>query len=356
MAGSDKNVALPINSPLIDAIKLLERNKKSVVVVLDLNSKVVGTISDGDIRRAFLQGVQLNANVDIVMNPKPITALSNEKKAIVASKMVSANVLAVPVVDAEGKFIELLTAAECQIHQSLKSNEGLLVDSAVIMAGGKGTRLRPYTESIPKPMIDVGEMPLLERQILQLKRIGITKFFLSVNYLSEVIEDYFQNGSDHGVEIKYIRENAEMGSGGGLRLFPYVPTKPVLVLNGDVLTGMNFGEFLQFHVNGGQSLTIAGVLHQISVPFGVLKTRNSDLVEIQEKPAIDFLCNGGIYIVSAELIDWASNGSGPMTMVELIDFSIRRKKKTKVFPVHEFWNDIGTPGDLETARTFVNKK
>ena len=220
---------------------------------------------------------------------------------------------------------------------------------AVIMAGGEGMRLRPITDTIPKPMVDIGGVPLLERQIQRLDKVGVRKVYLSVNYLSHVIEDHFGDGRDFGIEIRYLREQEKLGTAGALSLLPEKPTAPIIVMNGDILTTSDFGSLYAFHQAHDAQITVAAVDYRVNIPYGVINAEGASVKGLAEKPSQRFLCNAGIYAVSPEALELLQD-TRYCNMTDIVESCLNKELPVAVFPVHEYWSDIGTPDDLEKAR------
>jgi dTDP-glucose pyrophosphorylase len=338
---------LNLGSLLVEAIEAIEKTDKRIAVVIDEKSKLVGTITDGDVRRSILAGGTLQTPVKDFMNSNPVTAFENSSKEALFNLMKNNNILAIPLVNKDGKFIDLSHISE--ISQDKAEINKYNISTAVIMAGGLGMRLRPITENIPKPMVDIGGMPLLERQIKKLSGFGIQKIYLAVNYLSEVIESHFNDGSKHGVEIHYLKEKESLGTGGALSLLPEKPDKPFLVMNGDVLTNSNFQSLSEFHFHQANDITIAGFSYNINIPFGVIDNNGPLVQTLQEKPSENFLCNAGIYILSPKALEQIPH-SKFYNMTDLVNDYLGLGKPVSIFPIHEYWSDIGTSNDLDNAR------
>jgi NDP-sugar pyrophosphorylase family protein len=197
-------------------------------------------------------------------------------------------------------------------------------------------------------MIDIGGVPLLERQVRAMVACGLRRIYISTNYLGHVIENHFEDGRGFGAEIRYLRETTKLGTAGALSLLPDVPQGPVLVINGDVLTTSDFGKLLAFHQETGAEVTIAAMIYRVVIPFGVLHVDGHRVAGIEEKPSQGFLCNAGIYVFSPEAVRSVPVGV-QVDMPSVIERMIARRAAVSVFPIHEFWTDIGTPNDLELA-------
>ena len=333
---------------LIDAIRVIEATAKRLAVVISSDNDVLGTLTDGDIRRCILAGDDLETLVVDAMNTMPITALANTSDSMLQELLACNVIRSLPLVDGQGKYVRTLHEMELS-HEDSNVNEKIF-SAAVIMAGGEGTRLRPLTENMPKPMVEINGIPLLERQIHRLCNMGITNIYISVNYLCDVIKNYFGDGRSLGVEIHYLQEDKKLGTAGALSLLPDLEsTSPILVMNGDVLTTSDFINLFHFHQDHHAVLTISAVDYHIKIPYGVIQYEGSQVIALQEKPSQHFFCNAGMYALSGEVVKKIPKDTF-WNMTDLIDLCLAEGAMVSVFPVHEYWSDIGTPSDLEKAR------
>ena len=340
------------NASLLDAIRVIENSSKRMVVVLSEHFSLLGTITDGDIRRCLLMGGKLESPVHEAMNKSPLTVTKGSPKSYIVDQMRKRNVLGIPVLDRNGIFLEIIHLTdldETSQNSSLDKN----FDFAVIMAGGEGTRLRPITLDIPKPMIEIGGIPLIERQIQKLVSAGIRRVYISVNYLSEVIEKHFRDGSKYGLEIRYLREEGKLGTAGSLGLLPEKPSSPIVVMNGDILTTSDFNSLYTFHCSNNADITAAAIDYRVEIPYGVFKSKGVFVEKLEEKPSQRFLCNAGIYALSPCALDIVESPRY-LNMTDLIESCLGVGRPVAVFPIHEYWNDIGTPADLEKARSYIS--
>jgi dTDP-glucose pyrophosphorylase len=344
---------LDATARLVDAVRAIEASRRRIAVVADGQQLLLGTLTDGDVRRCLLAGGTLETLVVEAMNHQPLTATVGSPDSYVLDLMHRGNILAVPLVDASGRFVRLVHRNDLDPDTPLR--EAVDFDFAVIMAGGEGMRLRPITEHIPKPMVDIGGMPLLGRQIERLAKAGVRRVYLSVNYLSHVIEEHFGDGQALGLEIRYLRERQKLGTAGALSLLPEQPSRPIVVMNGDILTTSDFGSLSAFHASNAAEVTVAAVDYRIHIPFGVINTNGPLVTGLAEKPSQRFLCNAGIYAVSPQALALVP-GDRPFNMTDLIDACIAAGRRVAAFPVHEYWSDIGTPADLEQARHQFSEK
>lgn len=334
---------------LMDAVRAIEVSRRRMAVVVASDGCLLGTLTDGDIRRHLLAGGSLEAPVSKAMNPTPITAEIGNPDGYMRDLMRRGNVIALPLVDQDGQFLHLIHLMDLEQDDTQADGAPLGFSFAVIMAGGEGARLRPLTNAIPKPMVEIGGAPLLERQIQRLAKGGINRIYISVNYLSHVIEEYFGDGHDFGLEICYLREQEKLGTAGALSLLPEHPDRPIMVMNGDILTTSDIDSLYSFHMTHGAKITVAAIDHRVDIPYGVIRAEGPFVTGLVEKPSERFLCNAGIYAVSPEALSLLPGGKY-INMTDLIEACLVRNLPVAVFPVHEYWNDIGTPDDLEKAR------
>ncbi|MBI5450720.1 MAG: nucleotidyltransferase family protein [Gammaproteobacteria bacterium] len=338
---------------LIDAVRAIEISRRRMAVVVDADNRLVGTLTDGDIRRHLLAGGSLDAQVAKAMNPNPLSAQEGSSDGYIKDLMRHKNVVAIPLLDQDGKYLRLVHLMDLEQDEGV-SDKAVGFSFSVIMAGGEGTRLRPLTETIPKPMVEIGGVPLLERQIQRLVKIGIPRVYISVNYLGHIIEEYFGNGDGFGIEVCYLREQEKLGTGGALTLLPEQPTEPIIVMNGDILTNSDLDGFYRFHQAHDAYITVAAIDHRVHIPYGVIRAEGPFITGLIEKPSERFLCNAGIYALSPQVLNYMPKNAHS-NMTDLVEICLSKQLPIAVFPVHEYWNDIGTPDDLEKARAHFSK-
>lgn len=330
------------NTPLREAIVRIDTCGMQLALVLDENEKLVGLLSDGDVRRAILKEVHLEVPVAEVMNKAPATAhatsSSNEQLNLMRRKVLHH----LPLVDDEQRVVGLAT---------LDALTGILErpNWVVLMAGGLGQRLRPLTEHCPKPMLMIAGKPILECILESFIEQGFRNFFLSVNYLAEMVRNHFGDGSKWGVRIRYLEETKRLGTAGALSLLPKRPEHPILVMNGDLLTHARFDNLLQFHEDHNAEATMTVREYDFQVPYGVVKVDGSAITGIDEKPIHSFYVNAGIYAISPSVLDQipASTFYDMPTMFEDL---IAAKRSTAAFPLREYWLDIGRIEEFERAQ------
>jgi dTDP-glucose pyrophosphorylase len=332
---------------LRDAVRVIERTRRFLAAVVDEDKKLLGVISDGDIRRAILSGQNLDGPAARAMTREPIVASASSSPSELENFLLSRGVAAVPLVDGKGRFVRVVQMADFDVEgRAWVGGEGYA--AAVIMAGGEGRRLRPLTVDRPKPMIDIGGVPLLERQIRGMVKSGLRRIFISTNYLGHVIEQHFGDGGDFGADIRYLRERKKLGTAGALSLLPEIPDGPLLVINGDVLTTFDFGKLLDYHRESRAVATVAAMIHRVEIPFGVLRISGHRAAAIEEKPSQSFLCNAGIYVLTPQALKLVPPDTA-IDMTDVVTRMIGAGLQVSVFPIHEYWTDIGSPGDLERA-------
>lgn len=338
---------LDLSATLGDAIRNLDESALQIALVVDGHGVLKGTITDGDVRRAILRGETLEAPVVDVMKANPITAGPEIDRKTVMRWMRQYRIAQVPIVDKDGVLTGLETLS--RIMQDDRSGNWV-----VIMAGGLGTRLRPLTENLPKPLIPVGGKPVLESIIERLAEQGFTRIFLSVNYQAEKVEAHFGDGSDWGVEISYLEENQRLGTAGALTLLPEKPTEPFLVMNADLVTAINFRRLLDFHLDQAADATMGVREYRFQVPYGVIEMSGNQITEINEKPTQNYFVNGGIYALSPSVLKHVPQGE-MYDMPTLFDQVIAEKGLASAFPIHEYWIDIGQLDDLQQAQKEFGK-
>jgi len=328
-----------------EALKIIDRETLRVALVVKNNS-LVGMITDGDVRRGILAGIELTSPVSAIMNKAPIKAscfLSSDELKML---MQSHKILSLPLVDGDNQLVGLKT-----LHETLTVEKR--ENPVFIMAGGFGTRLRPLTDSCPKPMLKVGNKPMLETLLNSFKSYGFYKFYISTHYLPEVIVDYFGDGSHFGVEITYVHEETPLGTGGALSLLPdTLPKEPLIMINGDILTNVNYLKVLDFHDKQNSDATMCVRDYEVKIPFGVIEGEGNEISAIVEKPTYRYFVNAGIYVVSNNIIS-------SLPKNERLDMpSLFKKKqleglKTLKFPIHEYWLDVGRHDDFKKAQSDI---
>lgn len=337
-----RRAMLPEIATIQQAIISLDEVAIKIVLVVNSSGELEGTISDGDIRRGLLRGLDLTSPIESIIHRNPLVVTSELQQGLVRQLMMANSIQQIPIVDEQHHVVGLHLWNEMA---NAESRPNLMV----IMAGGMGTRLRPHTEKCPKPMLEIMGKPILEHIIERAKSYGFDCFVLAVNYLGEMIEDYFGNGEKLGVNIRYLRESSPLGTAGALSLLGQTPGAPILVTNGDVLTDINYGELLDFHIRHRAQATMAVCVHEWQHPFGIVEIEGIDIVSVDEKPIVRSHVNAGVYALSPDSL--SALGSGLFCDMPTL-FHLLRKEggSTIAYPVHEPWLDIGRPDDLDAAR------
>jgi dTDP-glucose pyrophosphorylase/CBS domain-containing protein len=325
------------------AIATIEVSPAKTVIVVDGDRRPLGSVTDGDIRRGLLRGAGLDDAVTAVMHENPHTVGPGfDRGALLHVLKGNPAIRCVPVLDAAGRVVGAESRAEL-LAAPLDDNW------VVLMAGGKGTRLRPLTEDLPKPMLPVGGRPLLETSIERLVRQGFSKVYISVNYKAHVVQEYFGDGRQWGLQIAYLEEHEPLGTAGSLSLLPDAPSKPLLVANGDILTNINYEDLLQFHEQHDVAATMCVRNYRVEVPYGVVDLDGHSLVGVAEKPTTDYFVNAGIYVLDPAALAHVTPGER-CDMTTLFERLIRAGDRAAAFPIREYWWDVGQLHELEQAR------
>jgi len=336
-----RKAILPATATLQDVISNMNMSSLRIVLVANEQGLLEGTVSDGDIRRGLLKGLTLDSPIETVIHRGALVVPSSMARDVVLQLMVENHVLQIPVVDEKQRVIGLHVWDEITALPP-RSNR------MVIMAGGKGTRLRPLTENFPKPLVAVAGKPMLEHIIERAKHEGFTDFVFAIHYLGHLVDEYFGDGSRFGVRIEYLRENSPLGTAGALSLLNPRPNEPFVVTNGDVVTDIRYGELLDFHIRHDASATMAVRTHEWQHPYGVVQTRGIDISGFEEKPIARSYINAGVYVLSAPVLEELEPNM-PCDMPTLFEKLQSRSLRTVAYPMHESWLDVGCPDDLEKA-------
>jgi dTDP-glucose pyrophosphorylase len=324
-----------------DAIQVLSEAALRIVLIVDENLTLLGTITDGDIRRALLKDLTLNSPISEVINKTPIVVTKSFPRTEVLNLMSANKVFQVPVVSEDLRLIDL------HLWDDLSLPAGR-VNTMVIMAGGKGTRLLPKTENMPKPMLRLGQKPILEHIIERARAEGFSRFILAIQHLGEVIEEYFGDGKSLGVNISYVKEMTPLGTAGALSLIEPKLSQPIIVTNGDVLTDVKYGDILDFHNHSNGKATMAVQVREWQNPYGVVNTDGIEITSYEEKPVTRTLINAGVYVVNPSVLGLLTS-STPCDMPELFELARARGMKTVAYFAYEPWIDVGTHEDFNLA-------
>lgn len=337
-----QSATMAIDGSIANAIRNLDQSALRIVLILDSDGCLDGTVSDGDIRRGLLRGLGLDSPISEVIHRNPLVVPAGMSREMVQQLMFANKIQQIPIVDEQQRVIGLHLWDEI-------AAPGERTNIMVIMAGGKGTRLLPHTENIPKPLLPVAGKPILEHIIDRAHAEGFNRFVLAVHHLGHLIEQHFGNGGQLGVEIGYLREEQALGTAGALSLLEPAPDAPFVVTNGDVLTDVHYGELLDFHVRYDAAATMAVRGYEWQHPFGVVHTRGVDIVGFEEKPVARSHINAGVYALGPQALG-ALTRARHCDMPTLFERLREAGKRTVAYPMHEPWLDVGRPGDLEQAR------
>ena len=343
-----KNIIISPDTLLLDALTVIDKEALRIALVVDAENNLLGTLTDGDVRRALLKHNSLKIISSLAMNKEPITASDSLSSIELDAIIQTQNLLAIPVVDCDGHLVGL--------HTLQVLTKGRIKDNPVfIMAGGFGTRLKPLTDNCPKPMLNVGGKPILESILESFLEVGFRNFYFSTHYLPEVIEEYFGDGKKFGCSITYIHEEKPLGTGGALGLLPKnLPNLPVIMINGDILSNIDFLHLLEDHENKGTIATMCVRQHQYQIPYGVIKEQDGYVIGVDEKPVQSFFVNAGIYVFNPELLEHVPVNE-KIDMPPLLMQQVKENKKVNIFPIHEYWLDIGLHGEFEKAKQDIGK-
>lgn len=347
MKFSNDVYCVSVNSTLKDTMKSIDKNLIGAALVTDDEGRVRGIITDGIIRRAILKGFKIEDSIKKIYSSefKYIDKRVNKKKA--KEIMLKYNIRQLPLLDEERKLQELYFLDDI-ISYDEKENY------VFILAGGLGTRLRPLTENVPKPMLKIGGKPILERIIEQFKEFGFKNFIISLNYKGEIIEEYFKDGREFHVNIEYVRENKKLGTAGSIKLAERKITKPFIVINGDILTGIDFDAFLNYHEENNFDITVGARNYEMKVPYGVMNTEDNLIKSLEEKPTYTFYINSGVYALNENVVKYIPENE-EYNMTDLVEAIINNNEKAGVYQITEYWSDIGRMEDFKKANEDVKK-
>jgi len=333
---------LPLDSTLEQAVKNLDETKFQIVLVCDENNHLIGTITDGDIRRGLLRGMNLNSPIQTVLKNDSFVATPTISQEMVINLMLANRIHQLPVVDENRCVVGLMLWDQFHELPATRPN------TMIIMAGGSGVRMRPHTENCPKPLLPVAGKPILEHIIERAKADGFHHFIFAIHYLGHMIEEYFGNGDRWQVRIEYLREQTPLGTAGALSLLDPRPKLPFIVSNGDVMTDIHYDEILDFHNRYESSATMAVRLYEWQQPFGVVETHGVEIIGFQEKPVVQSQINAGVYVLNPETLN-CLKADTHCDMPSLFETVREEKKRTVAYPIYERWRDVGRFEDLTGA-------
>jgi dTDP-glucose pyrophosphorylase/predicted transcriptional regulator len=337
-----KNMLLKKTDTMATVIKSLESEGMQIALIIDEHGKLLGTITDGDIRRALIRQQSMDTLAGEIMFEEPIVALSEDSDDTILTIMKNSSLNQIPILNADRCVVGLET-----LQRLLKKEK---VDTPVcLMAGGFGKRLLPLTDNMPKPLLKVGSRPILETTLNQFIKAGFHNFFISIYYKADMVREYFGNGEKWGVSINYLCEKEPLGTAGALGLLPKnLPDSKIIVMNGDLITKVDFKHILQFHYEEGSVATMCVREYDFQVPYGVVKVEGSRVKSVQEKPIHSFFVNAGIYVLNSALIKHIG-GNSFLDMTNFLEQQIKSGDHVSMFPMHEYWIDIGRSEEYKRA-------
>jgi len=328
-----ENIKLTVDATIKEALQIIDDGAMQIALVVDANDRLLGTLTDGDIRRGLLKGLDLDSSIkSIIFTTPTIAKISNTKEEILKIAL-DKKLHQIPIVDESRKIIGIQ-----EIEELIKPKEK--TNKVVLIVGGLGTRLRPLTENTPKPMLKVGNKPILQTIVEWFAEYGYTNIVMCVNYKSHIIQDYFSDGSSFGVNIEYIIEEQRMGTAGALSLLKKKLTEPFFVMNGDLLTNVNFEHLYDFHIANNSIGTMCVGEYDFQVPYGVVNIDGSNIISIEEKPTYKFFVSAGIYMLNPKVLDYIPQNEF-FDMPTLFEKLISEKQNIISFPLREYWLDIG---------------
>lgn len=337
-----KNILIKPDQPIRDALQLIDSESLRIALVVDDELRLLGVVTDGDVRRGLLKNLSITSPVNMVMNTKPLTAKLGTARKELVKFMEKEQLLAIPLME-DGKVAGLETLQRVGQYSKYQN-------PVFLMAGGFGTRLRPLTDNCPKPLLKVGDKPILEIVLNSFIKAGFVNFYISTHYLPEMIREHFGDGSKWNVKISYVYEELPLGTGGALGLLPAdTPDLPLILINGDVLTNVDFERVLEFHNKHQAAATMCVRDYEYQVPFGVINGDGNKIISMVEKPVQRFFVNAGIYVISPE-IRYSVQKNTRIDMPTLLEQFIAQNHNVMMFPIHEYWLDIGRIEDYNRAQ------
>ncbi len=336
-------------TPIIEAIRIIDKGSVQIALVAKEGNILVGTVTDGDVRRGILAGIALDEPVSRIMNAKPTVARANQSHREILKQMRSTEVLQIPVVNEVGKLVGVRFLKDLVAEVQFQTR-------VVLMAGGLGKRLSPLTDDCPKPMLKVGDKPILEHIVRGFIDCGFNRFSMILHYRGEMIVDYFGDGArfGEGVEIDYFHEEAPLGTAGALALVKERLDESFFVMNADLLTKINFRQLLHFHQEQAAAATMCVHKQSTQIPFGVVNLDGHIIRGIEEKPITEYFVNAGVYVMEPEVLEHIGRHEN-LDMPDLFNRLIASKSKTAAFPVREEWLDVGRMEDFKRAQSLYVK-
>lgn len=345
MSSNWEKILLSPERPIRDVLKIIDEQASRIALIVDGSNRLLGTVTDGDIRRGLLKNISMDSSVDNIMNVNPITCSPDSSLRTMNKIMAEHKILSLPLVD--NGIVKGLR----DLHEkaSVTSHE----NPVFLMAGGFGTRLKPLTDTCPKPMLKVGDKPMLEITLSEFVSYGFKNFYISTHYMPEKIMDHFGDGSKWGVNITYVYEDSPLGTGGALGLLPEeINSLPLIMMNGDILTNIDFEKLLDFHNNSKADATMCVREYEYQVPYGVIYGEGNKILRMEEKPVQRFYVNAGIYVLNNTIIKSVQKNDR-IDMPTLLEDKISQEGTVMMFPIHEYWLDIGRMDDFKRAQNDI---
>lgn len=338
-----KNALVDAESLVLDTLNVIDRASNRAAFVVDKDQRLVGMVTDGDIRRGLLKNISLQDPVTKVMNSNPLTCSINDSKQAILRLMDAKDILHMPIVSDGDRLVKVLSKQDLEDRPYFES-------PVFLMAGGRGTRLQPLTDHCPKPLLKVGKKPILETILEGFIESGFRKFFISTHYRSDMVRQHFGDGSQWQVSIDYTEESEPLGTGGALGLLPSdLPDHPLIMMNGDILTNVNFPALLDYHIEAGADATVCVRQQQYQIPYGVIQSNDFKIQHIDEKPINRFYINAGIYVINPSIVKQVKQGEY-LDMPNLLNQQIHSGANVMMYPLDEYWLDVGRMNDFHQAQ------
>lgn len=336
-----EKILIYTQTTILETLKVIDDAAVEIALVVDEEKRLIGTVTDGDIRRGLIKGLSLDEPISSIMNGSPTTAGLNVPDDELLFIMTNRSIKHLPIVDKDRHVIRLVLLKDLVAGKKRPN-------FAVIMAGGLGSRLGELTKETPKPLLPVGGKPIIAIIADQLRKHGITQIYISVNYKAAKIKDWFQKNPVADANIDFLEETDFLGTAGSLSLLPKIGQESFIVINGDILSPINFSSLLDFHNSSQKSLTLCTREFNFQIPYGVLQMKGGELLNIEEKPSQSLFINAGIYVISPELLKYVPKQKR-YDMPQLINEALHHEKGVSCYPVSDFWLDIGSPQDYLKA-------
>jgi dTDP-glucose pyrophosphorylase len=334
---------ISVNSNYLQALEKLNANESLCLFVKDNKDAIIASITDGDLRRGLLKGVSMQSSVQEIMFEHFIFLNKNNPDVKLIEKARKNNIRLLPVLDENKKLVQLI---------DLRKQHSMLPIDAVLMAGGRGERLRPLTDTTPKPLLKLGEKAIIEYNLDNISKYGISQVYISVKYLAEQIENYLGNGEKYHLNINYIREEQALGTLGSITLIDDFKSDVVLVMNSDLFTNLNLEEFYNHFIDSEATMAVATFPYVVSIPYGVLDTEGTEVKSFFEKPTYTYQASAGIYLIKKEALQFIPSNTF-FNATDLMDQLIERSFKITYFPIVGYWIDIGKPDDYKKAQEYI---